>query len=270
MELGQKLKQARQELGLSQRQLCGDVITRNMLSLIENGLASPSMETLKYLSKRLGKPLSFFLEEDAVTSPNQQFMEQARAAFDRGEYGLVLQELESYCRPDSVFDREEALLRALSLLCLAEEAISRGKSPYALELLKKAGEAGAQTPYYTKELERRRLLSLAQLQPTELPVDDRELLLRAELALKQNEPEEAVRYLEATQLRSGSYWNFLRGRAYLCAADYAHAQVCLEAAWQYNPKTCATLLEQCCREQEDFKGAYRYACFLRDQIQTGS
>ena len=39
MELGQKVKQARLELGLSQRQLCGDVITRNMLSKIENGEA---------------------------------------------------------------------------------------------------------------------------------------------------------------------------------------------------------------------------------------
>ena len=38
MELGQKLRRARQELGLTQRQLCGDTITRNMLSLIESGV----------------------------------------------------------------------------------------------------------------------------------------------------------------------------------------------------------------------------------------
>ena len=37
MTIGQRLKQARLEAGLSQRQLCGDTITRNMLSLIENG-----------------------------------------------------------------------------------------------------------------------------------------------------------------------------------------------------------------------------------------
>ena len=48
MELGEKLRLARQEAGLSQRQLCGDVITRNMLSQIENGSAKPSMETLRY------------------------------------------------------------------------------------------------------------------------------------------------------------------------------------------------------------------------------
>ena len=46
MELGEKIRQARLDAGMSQRQLCGDEITRNMLSLIENGSAKPSMKTL--------------------------------------------------------------------------------------------------------------------------------------------------------------------------------------------------------------------------------
>ena len=66
MELGQRLKQARLEAGLSQRQLCGEEITRNMLSQIENGSARPSMDTLRYLAARLGKPMGYFLEEQAV------------------------------------------------------------------------------------------------------------------------------------------------------------------------------------------------------------
>ena len=40
MDIGSRIKQARLEAGLSQRQLCGDTITRNMLSLIENGTAN--------------------------------------------------------------------------------------------------------------------------------------------------------------------------------------------------------------------------------------
>ena len=67
MELGQRLKQARLEAGLSQRQLCGEEITRNMLSLIENGSARPSMETLRYLASRLGKPMGYFLEKQRDT-----------------------------------------------------------------------------------------------------------------------------------------------------------------------------------------------------------
>jgi transcriptional regulator with XRE-family HTH domain len=269
VELGQKLKQARLEQGLSQRQLCADVITRNMLSLIENGSASPSMDTLRYLAGQLGKPVSYFLDEDAVVSSNQMPMQMARIAFGHGEYDNVLQYLEQYRQPDPIFDWEEALLRALALLNLAQEAISRGKAPYALELLKRAADAGAQTPYYTSDLERRLLLLRARLTPTELPVDDTELLARAETALNLGKPEETARYLEAAQVRSGSYWNYLRGRAYLETGDYANARDCLERAWDYAPRACAGFLERCCREQEDFKGAYRYACLLREQESPG-
>ena len=70
MEIGKRIKEARLAAGLSQRQLCGDVITRNMLSLIESGKAKPSMDTLAFLAERLGKPMAFFLGE---VSQTQQF-----------------------------------------------------------------------------------------------------------------------------------------------------------------------------------------------------
>ena len=92
MELGQRLRQARLDAGLSQRQLCGEEITRNMLSQIENGSARPSMDTLRYLAGQLGKPVSFFLEEDTVSSPNNGLMESARAAF-RAENWLQVQQV---------------------------------------------------------------------------------------------------------------------------------------------------------------------------------
>ena len=78
MDLGSKLLQARQEAGLSQRQLCEGIITRNMLSQIEHGTARPSMDTLLALAGRLNKPLSWFLDEDALRSPNQAVVFAAR------------------------------------------------------------------------------------------------------------------------------------------------------------------------------------------------
>ena len=86
MELGQRLRQARLEAGLSQRQLCGEEITRNMLSLIENGAAKPSMKTLRYLADQLGKPLSFFLDEAA---PEHDRILEAAHALDRAEEALA-------------------------------------------------------------------------------------------------------------------------------------------------------------------------------------
>jgi len=106
MELGEKLKTARQEAGLSQRQLCGDVITRNMLSQIEHGTARPSMETLRYLASRLGKPLSWFLEEDTAVSSNQALMEQVRKA-DAGQAWLLLK---TFHHPDLLLEWESTVV----------------------------------------------------------------------------------------------------------------------------------------------------------------
>ena len=83
MDIGKKLRQARLDAGLSQRQLCGDVITRNMLSLIENGSARPSMDTLAYLAEQLGKPMGFFLGEK---SANAECIKKARQAYIQGQY----------------------------------------------------------------------------------------------------------------------------------------------------------------------------------------
>ena len=94
MTLGEKLKQARLEAGLSQRQLCGDRLTRNMLSQIENGSAKPSMSTLCYLAQSLGKPISWFLEEEAVLLPNASAMEQARIALALGNLDALNRALE--------------------------------------------------------------------------------------------------------------------------------------------------------------------------------
>ncbi len=119
MELGQRLKQARLDAGLSQRQLCGDQLTRNMLSLIENGTARPSMDTLLYLAARLEKPVSYFLEEKSL-SPNQARLAAARDAFAAGDPAAALAVLDAYEAPDPDFDPEQRYLAYLCRLYLAE------------------------------------------------------------------------------------------------------------------------------------------------------
>ncbi len=48
-ELGRIIKEARIARKMTQSEVVGDFITRNMLSQIENGNAAPSMRTLQYL-----------------------------------------------------------------------------------------------------------------------------------------------------------------------------------------------------------------------------
>lgn len=270
MELGKKLKNARLEAGLSQRQLCGEEITRNMLSQIEHGTARPSMDTLRYLAARLGKPVSYFLEEETVCSPNQKAMEQAREAFDRGDYGKVLEALKDFREPDPVFGVERNFLESLALLGAAEKALNEGRRLYALELLTRAEE---QESSYTVHLRRQRLLLLARAggDPVEicglLPSLDGELLLRAGAALEAGDGCWAGELLEAAEDQAAPRWNFLRGEAYLLRKEYARAAQCYHKAEGADPGRTAPRLEQCYREMGDFKQAYFYACKQRSHLQ---
>ena len=276
MEMGEKLRQARLAMGLSQRQLCQGIVTRNMLSLMESGSAQPSLETLKALSERLNKSISYFMDEDTVTSPNQQIMAQARTAFSQKEYALALELLEQYQQPDSSFDWEWGLLQASCAMELAEIAIAEEKLPHALHLLALAQQAQELTPYCEKELHRKRLLLLSQAQPgkaaqwaAQLPTDDRELLLRSMAALEEKDGLSAARYLDAAQQHT-PFWHLQRGKACVLLGNYSQGADHFRQAEAYYPKICAEYLELCCRESEDYKGAYYYACKLRQLSGTPS
>lgn len=159
MHLGEKLRQARLEAGLSQRQLCGDTITRNMLSQIENGSANPSMATLQYLAGKLGKTVSYFLQEDAVLSPNPELLQQARQAYAAKKYQAVLNMAADYQAPDPLFDQEWHYLCALSALALAEQLAERSDWMGAVPLLESIHRGSI---YYRVEMERRRKQLLQQ------------------------------------------------------------------------------------------------------------
>ena len=46
--------------------------------------------------------------------------------------------------------------------------------------------------------------------------------------------------------------------------DYAAAKQHFEKAWDTDPAYCCARLEDCCREMQDFAGAYFYACKQRE------
>ncbi len=63
--LGERLRRARLDAGLSQAQLGQPHFTRAYLSAIELGKVRPSMKSLEFLAAKLGKPPSFFMEDEA-------------------------------------------------------------------------------------------------------------------------------------------------------------------------------------------------------------
>ena len=257
MTLGEKLLRARQEAGFSQRQLCGDVITRNMLSQIENGSARPSMDTLSYLAGQLGKPVSYFLEEDTVTSPNQTVMAQARAAYACGEYDRAAEILQGYKPPDETFDWEKGLLHSLLCLSRAEQAIEENRIPYARHLL-----AGAvQDSPYCDLTEEKRMLLLSAVDP-DAPVPDVDgvLLQKAESALRRNDAARAGEYLAAAEDRSVPRWGYLQGEVCFALEEYREAAAYFSQVEDTYPEAVIPKLERCYSELEDYKMAYHYAC----------
>ena len=260
MELANRIKAARLAAGLSQKALCGDVVSRNMLSLIESGKARPSMDTLWHFAHSLGKPLSYFLDEDAVVSSNQQRMAQAENAYARKDFMEVLSLLEDYEAPDGVFDNTRYLLEYLACAALAETAVREGKNNYANALLERAESARVNTVYAPGK-EQVQVLRY-RLDPTcaaALQVDiDEGLLIRAEAALLENRAAAAVKYLDAIENLSAR-GHLLRGRAALLLEDFNTAKAQLLSAESQYAKEAIPLLEQAFLALGDYKSAYEYA-----------
>ncbi len=62
MTLGEKIRTARLEQNLTQEQLGGRDFTKSYISELERGARTPRLTTLKILARRLGRPLSHFLD----------------------------------------------------------------------------------------------------------------------------------------------------------------------------------------------------------------
>lgn len=251
MELGQLLKQVRLEKGLSQRQVCGDVITRNMLSQIENGSAKPSMDTLRYLAGALGKPVGYFLQEESPVAA-------ARQAFSAQEYKTALELL-----GQGDASAEGLYLEALCSIALAREALDQNKLPYACELLERAAVVGAQTPYYTSDTERGRLLLCCQADSEhtaeyvkQLPSVTPELIARSKAA----PPDMQLKWLAAVDTAESA---LQKGQAFMKMGDYENAAKWFHQAEIAFPRPAAEGLEVCYRELKDFEKAYYYACKCR-------
>ncbi len=84
MNIGKKIRSLRIQRGLTQKELAGGEITRNMLSRIENGAAYPSIGSLLYLAERLEVSPAYFFDESEKT---QSEIESTLCSYyNEGEY----------------------------------------------------------------------------------------------------------------------------------------------------------------------------------------
>jgi len=66
--LGERVRAARRELGMSQAQLAGEELTKGFISQIESGLVRPSVRSLQIIATRLGRPLDYFVGDEPLAA----------------------------------------------------------------------------------------------------------------------------------------------------------------------------------------------------------
>jgi transcriptional regulator with XRE-family HTH domain len=169
--LGKKIKEARLAKKMTQSEVVGDFITRNMLSQIESGTAYPSVKTLEYLANVLEIPLQSLISSPKPQEENtEQFdhlitvLENAKASYLNQNYDEVLTMLKPFSMDDThpIYD-ESCALMARAHLKLAEKKRLEGMISSATDHANHAQEYSKKGIYAGREIRTAALLLLDRL-----------------------------------------------------------------------------------------------------------
>ncbi|MBQ7173161.1 MAG: helix-turn-helix transcriptional regulator [Clostridia bacterium] len=279
MTIGEKIKELRQAKFMTQADLAGRQITRNMLSAIENGSAQPSLGTLLYLSERLGVPAGFLLAEegDETLYRKMNALSNIKRAYDAGDFSIC----RSLCMgAASSPDDELLLLLAESDLELAKEAFDEGQLRRACRLFDEALEYAEQGRYPVDRVKAEASVYFAYLERISPSLYSEILDAGETTEFLWNAPFSAYvdllqvieegRTLEAEARLALFEEGFYRTHASILlqmqAGDFAAAKSALlsllesgELKLPVERYEVLSALETCCKEEEDYKGAYEYA-----------
>ncbi len=285
MTLGQKIRAARLERGLTQKQVVGSQITRNMLSKIENDSATPSVRTLEYLAQALGLPISYFLSGTKYSDGSSaDGLDKMRAAYKSGDYKLCLQLLDAHKAPATT--DEGYLLYARASAALARERFLCGDVAGAREFADSADYYNKEGLYYSADLDAEMSLLLCEcsllLRDGDFAANEKEflradkliaytgrfLLDKATNLIDHGQLEEASSLLDRPECglpRYAAQQKFVLGSLHLAQGNYAAAIPPLLEAEALSDENRPLLgavcgkLEICYREQGNFEKAYYYA-----------
>ena len=145
MQIGEKIKRLRTAKLMTQSELVGGEITRNMLSRIENGAAQPSMATIKYIAERLNVSAGFLLadEADEILYFKSAEIGNIKKAYTNKDYALCRE----MCKNSEWCDDELMLILAESTVNVAIDAFYHGNLRNATELFDEAISYCSQTIY---------------------------------------------------------------------------------------------------------------------------
>lgn len=286
MTLGEKIKAARLERHMTQKDVVGDYITRNMLSKIENGSATPSVKTLEYLAGALGLPAGYFMSESGGDELTPGGVCSARQLFRDGAYDGCIQVLEELDL-DGGYRDEALMLLSRAKISLSKKAMVDGRYEEAIRLAQEAIVHNDESLYVSAAFRTEALLLIARctmelggdfmraLDDYQAAYQDQGLgefyrLTMAEYYIMQGELDSAKREMDSISRLSEATkpaYLMLQGQMEIKDNQYEQAAKQLEKAEQlarttgssYFLSSLYAMLEECYREMEDFKKAYHYA-----------
>ncbi len=150
MNIGEKIKKLRTEKMMTQSELSGGVITRNMLSSIENGTALPSLATLKHISNKLNVPAGYLLAEGDDEQIYVKFNEilDIKRAYASKNYRIC----RDMCLNAGIDDDEVTLILAECSLALGVEHFKEGCLRMSCAYFDEAIEAAERTIYNAERI----------------------------------------------------------------------------------------------------------------------
>ncbi len=143
--IGRRIRARRRELGLTQADLAAPEYTKSFISQIESGVADPSLDSLRFLSRRLQSSLSLIAGDsaDQRVAAVEGLLQWGREAAWAREVPLVRRVLDTAVEMAAAV--ELGGLRTDALLLLAEFEAARGEADRAERILTQIGERSEST-----------------------------------------------------------------------------------------------------------------------------
>ena len=155
MNVGEKIRKLRLEKMMTQSELSGDQVTRNMLSLIEKDKAVPSLQTLNYIASRLNVSPAFLLADEREEKMLVKYskISDIRLAFKNKSYKICMDMCKRLGRHHEIKDDEIKLIMAECAIEIAKEEIFADRVRLACTYLDDAVAYSGETSYNTKHVD---------------------------------------------------------------------------------------------------------------------
>ena len=289
-QIGEKIRFLRKKRKLTQSQLAGEGITRNMLSLIENGSAAPSIQTLEYLSQRLGvSPAYFFInslsDSDEYTN---KINRQIKDLYKEKEYQKAIELLEkTYTYKKDELSDEMLLIAAEASMHTGKKKLLRGAFESATEYFRSAREYSAKCAYSTEWIDAHIFLYESVIENSDCPMQSMDKdyyykirrctgyelfnYLYAIRLIDDKKGEEAAQFLKFNQMIEPAHKEHINAKFMLLSENVElkkqaldNLQSMIKSAPSYPLDAISRYLilkdiEQAARTLDDFETAYKYA-----------